>query len=118
MNGLKMIIVAPMLYYLSFFSCNNPKPPVVHHATVGWQYKTPAGLSGFNVYRATGTAATAKFVKVNAALIPPTGSAVTFRYQDPTDLVPKVTYQYYVTAVEGAKESTPSPKANVTVPVN
>lgn len=75
---------------------------------LNWDAPTGTSVSGYNVYRATGTGAT--FQKLNAS----TNSPVS--YMD-SAVKANTTYQYYVTSIDTAgAESAPSNTATVVVP--
>jgi hypothetical protein len=79
---------------------------------IGLSWDAPTGttatVSGYNVYRATGSSST--FAKLNSSLNSPTS------FTDGS-VAPDTTYEYYVTSVDSAGvESSPSNTATVAVP--
>jgi len=82
----------------------------VYSVSLSWNASTSPNISGYNVYRRTGTSGS--FVKINGALVTPTN------YLD-TSVADGQTYYYETTAVNSSgEESVPSASVKAVIPAS
>jgi hypothetical protein len=97
-------------------SCAQTPTGTQHSVTLTWSAPSPVGgsgtISGYNVYRATGTGSSVTYAKLNGAVVP------TLTYVDQTVTAGAI-FQYCVSTVDSLnEESACSTPATANIPTN